>query len=132
MLRGLCGGLILGVVLSGLLFAVSGRDLLSLAGLGVPCPLHAITGLVCPGCGMTRALLLVGQLQWGAALAQNPLVFLLLGIAAVLLWKPNAAQAEPTVAGTAARTARTARWPTRLTVPALALVLLHWVHALAT
>ena len=125
----LSGGLILGVVLSGLLFAVFDRDLLSLAGLGVPCPFYAITGLVCPGCGMTRALLLVGQLQWGAALEQHPLAFPMLGLAALLLFKPNLAHAKPSVAGTAAQSAR---WPTRLTVPALALGLLHWVHALAT
>lgn len=115
--------------MSGLLFAVCGPDLLSLAEFGIPCPFHFITGLVCPGCGMTRALLLVGQLQWGAAFLQNPLAFLLLGIAALLLCVPNAERANPSVAGTVAEPAR---WLERLSVPALALVLLHWVHALAT
>jgi Protein of unknown function (DUF2752) len=44
--------------------------------LGLPrpaCPLHAATGLPCPGCGTTRAIeaLLAGE--WSAALALNPL-----------------------------------------------------------
>ena len=41
-----------------------------------PCPLHALTGLYCPGCGSLRALhqLLLGNL--GAAFAFNPLAVL--------------------------------------------------------
>jgi len=35
------------------------------------CPFHAITGLACPGCGMTRAMISLGQLKPGAALGYN-------------------------------------------------------------
>lgn len=42
------------------------------------CPIHALTGLYCPGCGSTRAVhqLLHGNI--GASLRLNPVAFLLL------------------------------------------------------
>jgi len=36
------------------------------------CPIRAVTGFPCPGCGMTRALLLLVQLRFGAALVAHP------------------------------------------------------------
>ena len=36
------------------------------------CPFHAITGFPCPGCGMTRSLLFIGQLRLEEALYLNP------------------------------------------------------------
>lgn len=127
-LRWLCGGLICGVVFSGLLFAALDLDLQRGLGLGVPCPFHAVTGVVCPGCGMTRALLLVGQLEWNAALRMNPLVFLLLGMAALRLATSRTPR-PPRTPGTAARQGR---WTERLAVPALGLVLLHWINRVVT
>lgn len=44
--------------------------------LGLPrplCPLHAATGLPCPGCGTTRAVEAIFAGDWGAALLLNPL-----------------------------------------------------------
>ena len=35
--------------------------------LGIPCPVFALTGIPCPGCGMTRAL--IGALQFRFAYA---------------------------------------------------------------
>ena len=35
------------------------------------CPFHAITGLECPGCGMTRAMISLGQLKFSAAVGYN-------------------------------------------------------------
>jgi hypothetical protein len=81
-LRLLSRGLIFGVILSGVFFAALDLDLLAYPGFGIPCLFHAITGIECPGCGMTRALVLIGQLQWETALHMNPLVFPLLGAAA--------------------------------------------------
>ena len=46
------------------------------------CPFHVITGLECPGCGMTRALISLGQLKPGVAVGYNlfsiPLLILML------------------------------------------------------
>ena len=46
------------------------------------CPFHAITGLACPGCGMTRAMIRLGQLKLGAAIGYNlfslPLLILMI------------------------------------------------------
>ena len=35
------------------------------------CPFHAVTGLPCPGCGMTRAMLSLGQLKLKEAIEYN-------------------------------------------------------------
>jgi len=43
----------------------------STRGWGAPCLFHAITGLPCPSCGMTRAFLALGHGHWRDALALN-------------------------------------------------------------
>lgn len=44
-------------------------------GLGVDlCPVHATTGLPCPGCGMSRAIAAFSQGDFSAALGLNPFV----------------------------------------------------------
>lgn len=62
-----------------------------------PCPLHALTGLYCPGCGSTRALhaLLHGDLAH--ALAMNPLLVVSLPVLAAMAlnaagWQPAGTQ----------------------------------------
>ncbi|MDL2253692.1 DUF2752 domain-containing protein [Ruminococcaceae bacterium OttesenSCG-928-I18] len=47
-------------------------------GIGVPCPLHLITGWYCPGCGMFRSLLSLSQLQFYQAFRYNALFVILL------------------------------------------------------
>lgn len=49
--------------------------LLALAGVG--CPVRAITGIPCAGCGMTRAILSVLRLDFAVALRYHPLVILI-------------------------------------------------------
>lgn len=44
------------------------------------CPFEAITGIQCPGCGMTRAVLSITAGDLGRAYQYNPFVFLLLFI----------------------------------------------------
>lgn len=49
------------------------------------CMLHLVTGLHCPGCGMTRALHALLHLDWRQALAYNALFVALLPVLGVLL-----------------------------------------------
>ena len=56
----------------------------------VPCPVHTVTGVECPGCGMTRACTAAGQGQFGQAWHHHPLVFALLSLALVFVLVPNA------------------------------------------
>ena len=71
-------GLILGIGLAYAVFA-------GLTGLSIPCPFHALTGLLCPGCGVTRMCLALLTLDLSAAWAANPVLLLLLPVLAVLL-----------------------------------------------
>ena len=50
------------------------------------CPFHAITGLVCPGCGMTRAMISLGQLKPGAAAGYNLFSMPLLILMILYMW----------------------------------------------
>lgn len=74
----LLAGLILGI---GLAYAVFVR----LSGLSIPCPFHAVTGLFCPGCGVTRMCLALLRLDFAAAWQANPVLLLLLPVLAALL-----------------------------------------------
>lgn len=65
------------VLALGCIFCVLARH-----GLGIPCLFRHITGLMCPGCGNTRAALSLLQLDIAAALNYNllfPLEFFYLG-----------------------------------------------------
>ena len=52
-------------------------------GLGVPCPFHALTGLYCPGCGITRCLSALLQGSWQAALRSNAAI---VALAPLFVW----------------------------------------------
>ena len=52
-------------------------------GLGIPCVLHQVTGLECPGCGISRAILALARLDFAAAFGYNAIWPLILGY---LLW----------------------------------------------
>ena len=55
--------------------------------LGTVCPLSALTGFPCPGCGSTRALLLVLTGRWRAAFFYNPCIYLWMLLAAYAGWQ---------------------------------------------
>ena len=59
-----------------------------------PCPLHALTGIWCPGCGATRALYSLVHGDFARAWAMNPLLliaapFVLLMVLNTAGWKPR-------------------------------------------
>lgn len=57
--------------------------------LGGTCPIKAVLGISCPGCGMTRACLHAVRLDLAAAFYYHPLWVLLLpfAVTCLLLWR---------------------------------------------
>lgn len=58
------------LVVYGLLFIVTGY--------GIPCPIHKLTGLYCPGCGISRMLLSLVRFDLYQSFRYNPLAFIYL------------------------------------------------------
>ncbi|SDT81172.1 DUF2752 domain-containing protein [Actinoplanes derwentensis] len=44
-------------------------------GAALPCPLRTVTGIPCPGCGLTTAAVALVRGEFGAAIHANPLIF---------------------------------------------------------
>ena len=65
-------------------FMVSPEDL---AGFLV-CPFHQVTGLPCPGCGLTRAFCCISRLQFLEAWHHNPFGYLFYAMALGLVARP--------------------------------------------
>jgi hypothetical protein len=74
-LKGAVGVILLAMVLSGALYFAAGIGVHQFLPTHPLCLFRNLFSLPCPGCGMTRAVLAVGQLRWGAAWEFNPLVF---------------------------------------------------------
>jgi len=51
---------------------------LPLTNIGIPCVFRELTGLYCPGCGITRVVLSLLRLDFVQAFRYNPLLFILL------------------------------------------------------
>lgn len=47
-------------------------------GFGIPCPIHLITGIKCPGCGITTMFIAIANCDFKAAFNANPLTFSLI------------------------------------------------------
>lgn len=58
----------------GILYFILNR----LTGFAIPCPLHFITGLHCPGCGISRMFICLFKLDFIGAIRQNVAVFIFL------------------------------------------------------
>ncbi len=68
------------VVICGILYAIY----LQLGGPGLPCFFHALTGLYCPGCGITHMCLYLISLDLNSAFHSNPGLFVILPLILVL------------------------------------------------
>lgn len=49
-------------------------------GLSIPCPFHLLTGLNCPGCGVSRMMLSLFRLDFAAAFRYNAVLFCMLPV----------------------------------------------------
>lgn len=56
----------------------------NLTKLYIPCLFHLVTGLDCPSCGITRMFVALSRLEFSAAFAYNPVIFVTLPILAVV------------------------------------------------
>lgn len=65
---------------AGLLYAV----FVGATGIAVPCIFRAITGLKCPGCGMTTLCMCLLRLDIPGAWSANPAAFLMLPLGAAV------------------------------------------------
>lgn len=51
----------------------------------IPCIIHEITGLYCPGCGLSRMILSIIRLDFYQAFRYNPLLFILFPFGLILV-----------------------------------------------
>ena len=68
------------VILTGLLYFV----ITSILGYGIPCPIRLITGLQCPGCGVSRMLSSIIKLNFTDAFDYHPVLFTSLPFLAII------------------------------------------------
>jgi hypothetical protein len=85
-MRMAAGVIVFLTILSGVLLHFWEIDALHyLPGISL-CPFHVITGMACPGCGMTRAFLTLGQLKLQQAVTLNPFAIPLFSVMILYLW----------------------------------------------
>jgi len=91
------------------------------------CPIFSSTGIPCPGCGLTRAMVLLLQGQWRASIQYHAFapIFLLLGVATLV-----ALLLPPSISGPLVFKAETLERQTKLTVIILTGLILYWLARL--
>ena len=75
--------LLAGVLAASLLLPPPGPDG-AIGHLPSLCPFYNLTGLPCPGCGLTRSFVCLGHGRWHEALHWHPLGWLVYGVCLVL------------------------------------------------
>ena len=58
----------------------------------LPCVFKGVTGMPCPGCGMTRACLAILQGEFSTAWRYHPFSFLLIGLSILIVFQPEYTQ----------------------------------------
>ena len=82
--------LILGVMLiSGVCYHVFEIDVKDHLPGYVLCPFRVVTRIPCPGCGMTRAMLYLGQLDFGKAIHLNVFSIPLFVVMLIYIYNPK-------------------------------------------
>lgn len=62
------------ILMAGLAYGLFVRS----TGFAIPCPIRTVTGLECPGCGVTRMCIALMQLDFKNAFLCHPMLFILL------------------------------------------------------
>ncbi|MGI6020831.1 MAG: DUF2752 domain-containing protein [Lachnospiraceae bacterium] len=76
------------IFISGLLAAIAAALVfLFLKGIGIPCIFNLTTGLLCPGCGITRMFMALFAGDFAAAWEYNPAAMIILPILLIILIK---------------------------------------------
>ena len=57
----------------------------SITGIGIPCPIHALTGFKCPGCGITIMFVCIAKLDFAGAIQANAVTFFMLPVIIALI-----------------------------------------------
>jgi len=68
-------------------------------GMAIPflCPFKALTGIPCPGCGMTRALISMAKGDFHAAFGYNPFSFFLVFMVVISVMPGKQAEKLPSI-----------------------------------
>jgi hypothetical protein len=64
------------VLLGLLLFSIGYYIFYKITNIGIPCVFHTVFGLYCPGCGITRMIFSIMQLDFYQAFRYNALMFI--------------------------------------------------------
>ena len=78
------------LVLAGIYIRLSGQAFETVYFL--PCIFKGVTGIPCPGCGMTRACLAILQGEFSTAWRYHPFSFLLIGLSILIVFQPEYTQ----------------------------------------
>ena len=81
---------LISLVLAGIYIRLSGQAFETVYFL--PCIFKGVTGIPCPGCGMTRACLAILQGEFSTAWRYHPFSFQLIGLIILIVFQPEYTQ----------------------------------------
>jgi hypothetical protein len=76
--------IVISVIVLCIMIAIGYHLFFSAFNIGIPCPLHELFGVNCPGCGLSRMLFSIMELKFYQAFRYNPLMFIYLPIIALM------------------------------------------------